>query len=51
MRFTEYPQHVALISDQGIIHAYIQARRVVEHRLDQTWQDRIETTFKFPGVD
>ncbi|AIL64482.1 hypothetical protein NOVO_00355 [Rickettsiales bacterium Ac37b] len=54
--FNDNPQHVALVSnyitynnDQifSIIHAYIKARKVVEHRLDTIWKKRITAVFRF----
>src|SRR5688500_4795322 len=35
MRFDVAPQHLAILSDYGMIHAYAQVRRCVEHRLDE----------------
>lgn len=40
------PQHLAIISDYpgggcGLIHAYAPLGRVVEHRLDHSWQRRL----------
>jgi cell wall-associated NlpC family hydrolase len=43
-------QHVGIITDYqglGVIHAYIQARKVVEHVLDDEWKKRIISTFSF----
>ena len=47
------PQHVGIISDYGkgelgLIHAYLQVRKVVEHNLDITWRKRIVGTYEFP---
>jgi cell wall-associated NlpC family hydrolase len=51
MRFDRDPQHVALMADGGdIIHAYATARRVVRHRLDDTWARRIVAVYRFHGV-
>lgn len=45
------PQHVAVLGEKDtMIHAYMQARRVVEHRLDALWQDRFVRAYRFPGV-
>lgn len=49
-RFDHNPQHVGLVSDRGIIHCYMQARRVVEHRLDEVWQARVVAAYRFDGV-
>jgi len=50
MRFERYPVHVGIASDVGLIHAYAQMRRVVEHRMDDTWRGRVLQAFRFPGV-
>lgn len=51
MRFEKEPQHVAIVTDIGIIHAYAQARRVVEHRLDSVWKSRIVGAYAFKGIE
>lgn len=50
MAITDRPQHVALATDRGILHAWMQARRVVEHGLDDQWRGRIVATYRFPGI-
>lgn len=50
MRFERQPQHVAIVTDVGIIHAYAAARRVVEHGLDAQWRSRIVGAYRWPGV-
>lgn len=40
------PQHMGIVSDIGLIHAYAQARKVVEHRLDADWQSRIHRAYQ-----
>ncbi len=50
MRFDKNPQHVAIVSDIGIIHSHAMARRVVEHRVDELWSQRIVAVFRFRGV-
>jgi len=32
------------------VHALLQSRRVVEHRIDAVWQRRIVALFRLPGV-
>jgi cell wall-associated NlpC family hydrolase len=53
-KFADNPQHVALVSDYehglGIIHAYAQTRKVVEHRLDAVWFERIVAAYRFEGI-
>lgn len=57
MQFTGEPQHVGIFGDYrtgsglSIIHAYAPLRRVVEHRLDDTWRARIVAAWRFPGVE
>lgn len=50
-RFDKDPQHVGFVSDfgdgLGVIHCYLQARGVVEHRLDEYWLDRVVAAFRF----
>ncbi len=50
MRFHEDPAHVAIATERaaGIIHACARRGRVVEHRLDRRWRDRIVGCFLFP---
>lgn len=43
--FEKAPQHVGIVSllpdgELGLIHAYMEARGVVEHRLDQHWWNK-----------
>lgn len=51
MRFDQNPQHVAIVSDIGIIHSHASARRVVEHRLDDVWMQRIVAVYRFHGLE
>ncbi|MEJ0009871.1 MAG: NlpC/P60 family protein [Alphaproteobacteria bacterium] len=49
-------QHLALVADYpgegewGMIHAYAVARKVVEHRLDEVWRERIAGVYRLPGA-
>lgn len=45
------PQHLAITTDYGMIHAYAGARKVVEHRIDEMWAARILGAYRYPGVD
>jgi hypothetical protein len=51
LRIDDNPQHLAIVSDRktghGIIHAYAPARSVVEHDLNEWWQSRIESAFRY----
>jgi hypothetical protein len=58
IRFQKEPQHFAILGDYkyggfSLIHAYNGAglKKVVEHRLDQQWLDRIVGVWRFPGVE
>jgi cell wall-associated NlpC family hydrolase len=50
MRFETDPQHLACITDIGVLHAYAEIGRVVEHRLDAVWRGRIVRAFRLPGI-
>lgn len=50
MAYEKQPQHIALVTDKGIIHADSQ-RGVVEHRLDSAWRARIRGAYRLPGVE
>jgi len=61
MKIVRDPQHLALVTDYGMLHCYTQlgrgkqkkatnAGRVVEHRLDEFWKKRILKIYRFPGV-
>lgn len=45
------PQHLAFLTDYegmiGMIHCYAQSRRVVEHRLDDDWKQRLVRVFRW----
>jgi NlpC/P60 family putative phage cell wall peptidase len=50
MQFTREPQHLAFVTNHpngfGVIHAYLQAGKVVEHSLDDVWQNRIVAAYR-----
>ena len=50
MAFDKQPQHIAMVTDHGIIHADNQ-HGVVEHWLDDTWRKRIRGAYRLPGVE
>jgi hypothetical protein len=50
MRFARFPQHIAIVTELGIIHTYAQVGCVVEHALNATWRARIVDAYAFPGV-
>lgn len=52
MAFETEPMHVALLGDYphgglSVIHAYAAVRRVVEHRMDATWADRVVEVYRW----
>lgn len=51
MAMVEHPQHLAISTGRGIVHACMQRGRVVEHRVDAGWRRRIRSVFAFPGID
>jgi cell wall-associated NlpC family hydrolase len=50
-RFNLEPQHLAIVTNYGMVHAFIQAHKVVESRIDDLWRSRLVRTFSFPGVE
>lgn len=48
LKFGKSLEHVAVLSDHGIIHACEKYGKVVEHKLDQTWMGRITKAYEFP---
>lgn len=41
-------EHIAIISDIGIIHCYIEAKSVVEHHLNNYWFEKIVEFYRYP---
>ena len=57
MRFASDPQHLAIYAGlvdvyqaEGIIHAWMQARKVCEHHLSDEWFERIVRVYRFNGI-
>lgn len=53
MAFESDPQHFAIVSREEpryIVHALAQARRVVEHRLDELWASRVVRAYRYPDL-
>ena len=49
---SETPQHVGMLTDAGMIHAWSEGRRaVVEHGLTQGWRSRIHSAWRFRGLE
>jgi cell wall-associated NlpC family hydrolase len=51
MRFERTPIHAGIATGGGMIHAYANMRRVVEHRIDATWWGRVVEVFAYREVD
>lgn len=51
MRFNGEPQHLGLIGNGTLIHAWQPIGEVVEHRLDAVWSRRIVAAWSFAGVN
>lgn len=56
LAFDGVDTHVGLIGDYpvpgelSLIHAYLPARKVIEHRLDAIWRNRITGCWRMPEV-
>lgn len=57
MKFSGDPQHLAIFAGwsdayrgEGIIHAWLQARKVCEHVLSDEWRGRIVRVYRFVGA-
>lgn len=46
MRFVREPQHLAIFTGDGIVHAYEAAGKCCEHGLDQAWSSRIVQVYR-----
>lgn len=50
LRFKRDPQHLAFVSERGLIHAWYGAGRVVETALATSWSARVVQAYSIPGV-
>jgi len=50
MRFGKEPQHLGIYTGNGLIHAYETVGKCVEHGLDEQWQNKIVSIYRFVGV-
>lgn len=50
MRFAADPQHLAILGEETIIHAYEAVGQCCEHRLSDVWAARIVRCYRFSGV-
>lgn len=46
MRFGREPQHLAICAGDTIVHSYMAAGKVCEHRLDARWRSRIIRVYR-----
>lgn len=55
LRWRRTANHLAVVADgdrpYSLIHAYYVAARVVEHRADRFWHDRVVGLYGFRGVE
>ena len=49
MRFVREPQHLAVFTGDGIVHAYEAAGKCCEHGLDEAWRSRIVQVYRVMG--
>jgi cell wall-associated NlpC family hydrolase len=49
-RFQGEPRHLAIKTDIGMIHSYAEQKKVVEHRMDEVWQDRLVRSYKIRNL-
>jgi cell wall-associated NlpC family hydrolase len=49
--FAGEPRHVGLATDIGVIHAWQKPGKVVEHRLDAVWRNRLREAWTPNGVE
>lgn len=53
LRIKTEPQHFGIVSNDAplmMLHAYAQARKVVESRVDELWRSRIVGVYAYRGV-
>ena len=56
LTFNGQASHLAILGDypsggHSLIHAYAQARRVVENRFDESWVNRFASAWRYPGIE
>lgn len=53
--FDTQAQHLGIVAQYGyqatVVHAYADARRVVENAIDPVWRPRIRGAYRIPGVE
>lgn len=48
--FRRAPQHLAIVTEAGAIHAYGGAGKVIEAPLPDAWRSRVVQSYRLPGV-
>lgn len=51
MAWREQPQHLAILTPVGLLHAYAGAGQVIEHTIDDAWRARVRGAYRFPEAD
>ena len=47
MAWRKVPHHLAIYTGDGLIHAFQNAGRVIEHPIDEIWRGRVRGAFRF----
>lgn len=50
MSIDVHPQHLGILTGEGIIHAHMLARRCVETTFGPPWSDHVVALYDYPGV-
>ena len=52
LNFTQHPQHMVMLAlDATIIHAYEPDKKVINHRINEWWAERIAGVYRYVGLD
>jgi len=49
--FNRDPQHVAIFTDDGMIHSYAQVNKCIEHGFTPPWTERLVAVFRYKGIE
>lgn len=47
MNFADGLEHIGIISDVGLIHCYVDVGKVVEHRFDEYWKNKVVGWYRY----
>lgn len=50
INFNNGLEHIGILSKIGIIHCYVDVGKVVEHRIDDYWNNKIIDYFRYPKL-